>query len=287
MSLQNKPTIVEKLLGIEGLALLRLAFSGDAAIRAARVREIRALVEDLDETQELLAPIPSSEFDLDAGYRLWAQTYDRPLRLSPIEEPIMHRIMDLLPPATALDAACGTGRHSDYLANRGHRVIGVDRSSDMLEKAREKIPEAQFREGDLTALPVDDTSVDAVVCSLALVHLEQIDKAMAEISRVVRPGGRVVISDVHPFPILLGWQAQFRTTSGDPGFIRIHQHPVSEYCQAAAAAGLRILNCYEPLITPETASKLAANRLPEANLIAWVGLPGVLILDMEKPASLP
>jgi ubiquinone/menaquinone biosynthesis C-methylase UbiE len=194
----------------------------------------------------------------------------------------MHGLFDSLSPSRVLDAACGTGRHSEYLAGRGHRVVGVDRSPEMLERARRKVPAGDFREGDLEALPLAPGSVDAVVCALALVHLPRVAGAIREFARVVRSGGRVIISDVHPFPILLGWQAQFRTASGAAGFMRIHPHFPSAYCQAFAAAGLRVRSCDEPLLTPESAVTPARERLPDANLAAFVGLPGVIVWDLER-----
>jgi SAM-dependent methyltransferase len=277
-----KPTLGELLLGIEGLALLRLAFGDDATARRARVGEMRALLERLDETPELAAPLAAPEYDLTEGYGLWSETYDQPLRLFPIEEPTMHGLLDPLPASVALDAACGTGRYSAYLAARGHRVIGVDRSPEMLVKARRKLPQSEFREGDLEALPLKPESVDVAVCALAMVHLPEVGKAVAELARVVRPGGRVIISDVHPFIVLLGWQAQFRTAGGGTGFMRLHPHLPSDYCQAFAAAGLRVRTCHEPRLTAEAAVTVAAERLPEANRAAWVGLPAVLIWDLEK-----
>ena len=196
----------------------------------------------------------------------------------------MHRLFASLPSSRVLDAACGTGRHSAYLAGRGHRIVGVDRSPEMLEQARQKIPAGDFREGDLDALPLDAESVDAVVCALALVHLPDVTAAVGELARVVRPGGRVIVSDVHPFPILLGWQAQFHAADGAAGFIRIHPHLASDYCRAFAAAGLRIRACEEPLLTPESAVTPAAGPLPEANRAAFAGLPGVIVWDLEKNA---
>jgi hypothetical protein len=65
--------------------------------------------------------------------------------------------------------------------------------------------------------------------------------------------------------------------------MRLHPHLPSAYCQACAAAGLRVRTCHEPLLTPESAVTAAAERLPEANRAAWVGLPGVVIWDLEKP----
>jgi SAM-dependent methyltransferase len=276
------PSLGELLLGTEGLALLRLAFGDDAAARRARVDEIRQLLGQLEEQPELAAPLATPEYDMTEGYALWAETYDQPLRLFPLEHPVMRALLDPLPASLVLDAACGTGRYSDYLAGRGHRVIGVDRSAAMLAKARAKLPEADFREGDLEALPLASASVDAAVCALALVHLPAVGKAMAELARVVRPGGRVIVSDVHPFLVVLGWQAQFQTAGGGAGFMRLHPHLPSEYCAAFAACGLRLRGCHEPRLTAEAAATPAAARLPDANRAAWVGLPGVLIWDLEK-----
>jgi len=232
---------------------------------------------------ELAASLEAPEYDLSEGYALWSETYDQPLRLFPIEHPTMRLLLDPLPPSVVLDAACGTGRYSAYLAGRGHRVIGVDRSGAMLAKARAKLPQCAFHEGDLEALPLASASVDAAVCALALLHLPEVARAIAELARVVRPGGRVIVSDVHPFLVLLGWQAQFRTAAGGAGFMRLHPHLPSAYCQAFAAAGLRVRTCHEPPLTPEAAVTAAAEPLPEANRAAWVGLPGVLVWDLEKP----
>jgi SAM-dependent methyltransferase len=270
------------LLGIEGLALLRLASGGDSSARRARVDEIRGLVERMDRAADLAGPAGGTEYGLAEGYRLWSETYDGPLRLFPLEEPAMHRLFDSLPPSAVLDAACGTGRHSRVLSARGHRIIGVDRSPEMLERARRNVGAGEFREGSLTALPLAAGSVDAAVCALALVHLPDVDDAIRELARVVRPGGRVIISDVHPFLILLGWQAQFRTASGEAGFMRLHPHLPSDYCRAYAAAGLRVRGCHEPPLTPEAAVTVAAERLPDANRAAFAGLPGVIVWDLEK-----
>lgn len=275
------PTLGEMLLGIEGLALLRLVTAGDTAARRARVGEIRALLQRIDAGE--LTGATGTEYDLNDGYRLWSKTYDGPLRLSPLESPIMHRLFDSLAPSVVLDAACGTGRHSVSLAERGHRIVGTDLSRAMLDRARAKVPAGRFLEGSLTALPLRSGAVDAAVCALSLVHLPDVSDAARELARVVRPGGRVMVSDVHPFVILLGWQAQFRTASGQAGFIRIHPHLPSEYWQAFAAAGLRVRACYEPRLTVEAVVTVAAERLPDATRAAFVGLPGVIVWDLEKP----
>lgn len=283
MGLPALPTLGQMLLGTVGLAILRQAFAGDAAALRARVAEIRDLIDRYDDGTGLAAPLAVPEHGVAEGYALWSRTYDRPLRLFPIEEPAVRRLLEGLPAgARVLDAACGTGRHAAWLAARGHDVVGVDASDAMLARARAKLPACRFERGDLAALPLPDASVDAAVCALALVHVPDLRPALAELARVVRPGGRVVVSDVHPFLVQLGWQAQFQTAEGGAGFVRLHRHLPSGYAAAAAAAGLRILSLHEPGLTPEAAVTPAREALPEANAAAWVGMPGVIVWELAK-----
>jgi len=182
-----------------------------------------------------------------------------------------------------LDAACGTGRYSAVLAERGHQVIGVDQSAAMLEIARGKLPAADFREADLTALPLPDDSVDAVVCALALVHIAEVAPALREFARVLRPGGRIIISDVHPFLVSLGWYPQFPAPGAGRGFIRLHCHLASEYISAANAARLQIRSLTEPPLTERAVVTPAAEIVPGANRAAFTGLPAVSIWDFGCP----
>lgn len=86
-------------------------------------------------------------------------------------------------------SSVSTGRYNVYLAEHGHQIIGVDLSPEMLARARQKLPNSDFREGDLEALPLETASVDAAVCALALVHLPDPQQAIAELAQVVKPGG--------------------------------------------------------------------------------------------------
>ena len=270
------PTLDELLVGVEGLALLRTLYSGSAEDRTARLAETRALLTGPPATGRI-----GDELDLTEGYTRWAVTYDRPLRLFGIEEPPLRRALDALPPGDVLDAACGTGRWAAYLAGRGHVVTGVDQSPAMLDLARAKLPDARFLDGDLTRLPLADASVDAVVCALALVHVADLTTAIGELARVVRPGGRVVISDVHPFLVLLGWQAQFPTDHGR-AYMRLHAHLPSDYATAALDAGLAVRGYAEPRLTVDAVATPAAEHIPDANRAAYVGLPGVLVWEFER-----
>jgi SAM-dependent methyltransferase len=278
--MSSEPTLGEYVLGVEGLALLRLAFTSDAGGRAARTAEIRDLLGQLDRGPRLRTPI-GTEYSIESGYRQWSASYDRPLRLFSIEEPAMQALITSIPPGTALDAACGTGRYSTFLAGQGHDVTGVDQSEAMLAIARRKLPAAEFRHGDLTALPLPGGSVDAVVCALALVHVPDLSPALREFARVLRPGGRLIISDVHSCLVSLGWQAQFPAGDTGAGFMRLHCHLPSQYITAANAAGMRLRSFAEPPLTEAAVITPAADIAPAANRAAFVGLPAVSIWDFE------
>jgi len=99
-----------------------------------------------------------------------------------------------------LDVGCGTGRHVLFLAQQGFKVCGIDSSPEAIRAAREITRKAGFK-ARLTVgsmferLPYPDRSFDAVVCTKALNHgaIESIHAAVAEMERVLRPGGLVFI----------------------------------------------------------------------------------------------
>jgi SAM-dependent methyltransferase len=233
------------LLGLEGIALLH-AFGGEyhRDFTTARLAEVRALLDAVEGLGDGTAvhPIPTTE-----GYGSWAEFYDEPgNQLIDLEQPVVREILDGLPRGGALDAACGTGRHSAYLASLGHTVIGVDSSAAMLEPARQKVPDGEFHEADLHDLPLPDDHVDLVVCALALVHVPALEPVLAEFVRVLRPGGHVVISDQCGLIPGVGLPVVKAGPDGSPGYMPIRCRLTSEYLAAALPLGLQVRRCEEP-----------------------------------------
>ena len=265
-------------LAVEGLALIRTTLRAPSSGHD-RVEEIKTIVEAYDKFPHNLE-IPMTEFEVDDGYDIWASRYDGPNPAIAREEPFFHGLVERLPVGVALDAACGTGRHAAHLAAVGHEVIGVDGNVTMLDVARAKVPAAEFRQGRLEALPVDDASVDLVTCALALTHVTDLRPVMAEFARVLRPGGQVVLSDIHPFATMTGGIAGFPEddiTQGIP-FVANLTHPVSAYVTAFLAAGLSIVECIEPPITEEQLPVFPSHLLfPDATRQAFLDTPYLLI----------
>lgn len=93
-----------------------------------------------------------------------------------------------------LDAGCGAGLVSVLASFRGAQVTAFDASPGLLAVARQRLPGADVREGDLEALPFADASFDAVVAVNSVFYAADMAAAMRELVRVARPGGRVVIT---------------------------------------------------------------------------------------------
>lgn len=91
---------------------------------------------------------------------------------------------------TLLDVACGTGELTSEAAARGAISEGLDFAATMVERAQQKYSGIQFSEGDAENLPFADGTFDAVVCSFGLLHLQDPDKAIGEVRRVLKAGGR-------------------------------------------------------------------------------------------------
>ena len=146
---------------------------------------------------------PMSQIDAEAfnefERRGWAENstdaYDR------VFGPITSRVVDDLLDAAGvgshtrmLDLATGPGYVAARASARGARVLGVDRSPQMLDMARQLCPQIAFREGDAEELPLPDASFDAAVANFCLLHVGRPDKMLAELARVLVPQGRTALT---------------------------------------------------------------------------------------------
>ena len=119
-------------------------------------------------------------------------------------ESALDHITSLLEPygkSQVLDAGCGDGVHAIRLAQRGYPVLALDFSEHILERARANInaselsERVEFRLGNLLELPFADNSYDSVLCWGVLMHIPELEKAISELARIVRPGGLLIISE--------------------------------------------------------------------------------------------
>jgi malonyl-CoA O-methyltransferase len=214
------------------------------------------------------------------GYDRWAEIYDdesNPLVL--VEEPEVTRRLGEVRGLAILDVGCGTGRHSVRLANAGALVTGVDFSPGMLEKARAK-PGAEtvrFILQDVSGkLPFEPRAFDRVISCLVVDHVSDLKTFFAELSRVCRDDGFIVVSVMHPAMMLKGVQARFHDPrTGARVFPESVANQISDYLMGALAAGLSLTQVSEHAVT-----EAHAERSPRAE--KYLGWP-ILFMMTLKP----
>ncbi len=173
------------------------------------------------------------------AYALWAPNYPaRPHnRLMEVEQAAVVARLPDLKGCQALDAGCGTGRYLHVLANRGATATGVDLSAPMLAVARTAA--GRVVRGSMCAMPIASQAMDCVVSGLALGDVDDLATAIAELARVLRPGGRLLYSVVHPAGAAEGWSRTFEA-DGRKWAVAGFWHSEHEHRRACELAGLTI-----------------------------------------------
>jgi ubiquinone/menaquinone biosynthesis C-methylase UbiE len=159
-----------------------------------------------------------------------------------------------------LDAGCGPGLYAEALVERGAEVIAIDASQPMVDIARARLGDrAEVHCLALGApLPFASASFDLVVCALVIHYVDDRAAALAELARVLRPAGAVVLSTQHPienwlykggsyFDVAIETDTWART--GADWEVRYWREPLTSLCDAVYRAGLLIERLVEPLPT--------------------------------------
>ncbi len=216
------------------------------------------------------------------GYDRWAEIYDDELNpLVIVEAPEVRRALGEVRGLDLLDVGCGTGRHAVEFARARARVTGVDFSKGMLEKARAKpgADAVRFVHQDAAALPFEARAFDRVISCLVLDHVSDVKGFFAELRRVCRDEGLVVISVMHPAMMLKGVQARFHDPrTGARVFPESVENQISDYIMGALAAGLRIQRLSEHAVGEDLVA-----RAPRAE--KYLGWPMLFLMILTPPAS--
>jgi SAM-dependent methyltransferase len=228
--------------------------------------------------------------DEDAGWEDFAEDFERHAEAGAYnalyDRPAVLSLMGDVAGLAILDAGCGPGLYAEELVARGATVIGFDASPEMVRLARRRVGAGADFRVHLLGRPLEwleDASVDGALLALVIHHVDDRVGALREISRVLRPGGFLVVSTHHPTTdwVRLGgsyfdvekldevWHRGWR--------VQYWRQPLSRSCDEFAEAGFLIERLVEPRPHPDM-----AERFPEyyAKLLRE---PGFIDFRLRKP----
>jgi ubiquinone/menaquinone biosynthesis C-methylase UbiE len=187
------------------------------------------------------------------GYDLWAATYDgQPDNaVLALESRLFSELLERVDVQgkTVLDIGCGTGRHwAEILSRAPAQLVGADVSVEMLRQLRSRYPQAQLfcaSGGDLNEVAAE--SCDLIVSTLALAHMGEAKRALRQWHRILRRGGRVLITDFHADAFHAGLRRTF-VNSGETIEIEHHATELVDLVKSAGECGFEVVDCAESAI---------------------------------------
>jgi SAM-dependent methyltransferase len=208
-----------------------------------------------------------------------------------LDTPMLERIQ-LSGAMNVLDVGCGEGRFCRLLAAEGLSTAGIDPSESLIRQARRLHPEGDYRVAGAEELPFGNETFDLVVAYLSLIDIPDIEAAIDEMDRVLRPGGHLLIANLNSFYSASnpsGWRTEADGTRrfeidhymaersdwigwGDLRVLNWHR-PLSTYMSLLLGAGLQLRHFDEPLPHGGDAGQRDDFRR----------VPSFLIMDWEKP----
>ncbi len=178
-------------------------------------------------------------------YDRWADQYDREANSTvAVDDRFFPPTWEHLHGQSVLEIGSGTGRHTVRLAALGNDVTGIELSQRMLEVAKSRLKENNVHWINADFLSYEGfrpASFDAVVISLVLEHIADVEKFFQKATRVLKEGGELFLSEIHPDRIARGTQANFiDERSGQSVRLASFAHPAARIIEAAAKADLKL-----------------------------------------------
>jgi ubiquinone/menaquinone biosynthesis C-methylase UbiE len=185
---------------------------------------------------------------IQEAYTNWSLTYDSDRNLTrDLDERATRETLVDVRCESILEIGCGTGKNTAFLAQIGKKVHAIDFSEGMLSRARAKLQSnnVTFSVADLMKQwPIQNQSVDLIVCNLVLEHIKDLSFIFSEASRSLTRGGLFFICELHPFRQYRGTTANFQQDQ-DTIEIQAFVHHISDFLDVAKNNGFTLKSLRE------------------------------------------
>lgn len=182
------------------------------------------------------------------AYDRWSINYDTvPNKTRDAEAVVLRDLLSKVDFSNVIELGCGTGKNTQWLAERADHVVAVDFSEEMMNEAKKRIgaSNVEFTIADITR-PwfFSDGEADLITCSLVLEHIQNIEFVFEQASQKLGRGGLFYIGELHPYKQYQGTKARFET---DSGLVTLNcfTHHMSEYMAGATNNKLSCLSLKE------------------------------------------
>ena len=190
----------------------------------------------------------NNQMSIEKAYNIWANQYDtNENRTRDLDKKSTIETLSKYEFENVLELGCGTGKNTNWLLEKAKRIIGLDFSQEMLNKAKEKITSKKviFKKGDLNEnWEIDNNFADLITCSLTLEHIGDLNHIFDQANLKLKKDGLFFISELHPFKQYSGSKAQYETENGTKE-LEVYIHHISEYIENAKSNGLKLVEMKE------------------------------------------
>ncbi len=185
---------------------------------------------------------------IEKAYNVWAEQYDsNENKTRDLDKITAIEILSNYNFENVLELGCGTGKNTKWLLEKAKKIIGLDFSQEMLNKAKEKINNAKvtFIKANLSQpWKVDNEFVDLITSSLMLEHIKDLDFIFKQAYLKLKPSGIFFINELHPFKQYSGSKARYESENGIE-VLEVYTHHISEYLISAKNNGFILIEIQE------------------------------------------
>ena len=220
---------------------------------------------------------------VQTAYDLWAEAYDDEDPTTALDEPFVLSMLEPFSGCRILDLGCGTGRYLRRIVHQDVQLVGLDLSRAMLARAKRvmnSVPSVSLVQALIGQMPFAPNCADRVIAGLVLDHIHDLSAFFRETATVLRPGGRLLVSAVHPDMQRLTGSAVRFTVGGREYATPGTTHTVGSITAASRGAGLIPESVQEPRIDHTLVARNPTWGVRE-------GCSALVLFAARKPLALP